>query len=200
MRSCKALLHTLHPKKTKQNIFFHHHRVGPNIFKFICMYANKIHIINAEILLKYLMCMCTSVDGVHGRLGVSSNLPSGPRRSSSFTRRTMTRPLSVCLVLTVKAPTLQRLGGRSIYGLWISFIRLRGRCVTSLTFSLTSCCHARPVCPQLQAPRDPGARPLTRLPAVRRKADRLLAVQQPEEPRQVPRARAGLLSEKLRRR
>lgn len=61
-------------------------------------------------------------------------------------------------------------------------------------------CLLCPAYPQLQAARDPGARPVTCLPAVRWKTDRLPAVQQPEEPRQVPRARTGLLSQKLRRR
>lgn len=65
----------------------------------------------------------------------------------------------------------------------------------SLTW-LSSC----PVCPQLQAARDPGARPVSSLPAIRREADRLPAVQQPEEPGQVQRAGAGLLPEELRRR
>lgn len=54
------------------------------------------------------------------------------------------------------------------------------------------------LCPQLQAARDPGARPLASLPAFRRKANRLPAVQQPEEPRQVQRPRARLLPEELR--
>ncbi len=39
--------------------------------------------------------------------------------------------------------------------------------------------------PQLQAARDPGARPVSCLSAFWRKADRLPAVQQPEEPRQI---------------
>lgn len=58
---------------------------------------------------------------------------------------------------------------------------------------------SRSVCPQLQAARDPGARPVSCLPAIRWKEDRLPPVQQPEEP-QVQRARARLLPEELRRR
>lgn len=53
---------------------------------------------------------------------------------------------------------------------------------------------------QLQAARDSGARPVTCLSAFWRKKDRLPAVQQPEEPRQVQRTRTRLLPEKLRRR
>lgn len=53
---------------------------------------------------------------------------------------------------------------------------------------------------QLQAARDPGARPIACLPAFRRQTDRLPAVQQPEEPGQVQRPRARLLPEELRRR
>ena len=56
------------------------------------------------------------------------------------------------------------------------------------------------MCLQLQAARDPSARPVACLSAFWRKADRLPAVQQPEEPRQVQRAGARLLSEELRRR
>lgn len=53
---------------------------------------------------------------------------------------------------------------------------------------------------QLEAARDPGARPVACLPAFRRQTDRLPAVQQPEEPGQVPGPRARLLPEELRRR
>lgn len=56
------------------------------------------------------------------------------------------------------------------------------------------------VCSQLQAARDPGARPVACLSAFRRKTDRLPAVQQPEEPRKVQRTWTRLLPEELRRR
>lgn len=54
------------------------------------------------------------------------------------------------------------------------------------------------MCPQLQAARDPGARPVACLSAFWRKADGLPAVQQPEEPRQVQGPGARLLPEELR--
>lgn len=52
--------------------------------------------------------------------------------------------------------------------------------------------------PQLEAARHPGARPVACFSSLWRKENRLPAVQQPEEPRQVQRTWAGLLSEELR--
>lgn len=62
-------------------------------------------------------------------------------------------------------------------------------------FSLLFCGCARP---QLEAARHLGARPVACFSSLWRKENRLPAVQQPEEPRQVPRTGAGLLSEELR--
>lgn len=53
---------------------------------------------------------------------------------------------------------------------------------------------------QLQAARDPGARPVASLPALRWETDGLPALQQPEEPGQVQGPRPRLLPEELRRR